>query len=568
MPRAVPSAEARARITSAHELAHAHQWVAGYRYGDPAEVNASESFADAAALILYVLDTGDEASARAWSDARSLAVLSGVGSHATGPACHAAVDAAIALRERQGATGLREALDTAHAISLRYRHPDPEELGRLASILSAARPGWQQLDAATLASAVTDAAATMARSSSLHLHACAEALGRTATAPGDHARQSAIAEATALEAADIADTSRRLRALGCGGMIPDMHARVRADVSDESAPVEVPRDHPGLTRARRAGLARAEREWVVVGPGAPMPSRARIVSAFSDPVPQARTPFDIPVPDRMRRLGELAFRESAMLRARGEAAALAETRDEIREIAWTLAVETKTRDSLRQRYGRDAADALLRLAKERPRTLPGSAAAILESETLLAVLPLLQDAATAWDLELHGRWRRGEPGGRRLDWSGRDLRWMDLAQTDLEGVALEGAAMPDTGRLASRPTLRHALIDGALKLHCEDDWAVSCPDGTRRAFVDGSPALVVEFVGEDGVPRCSGLLPSRSWDDTRARAEFGPGARTAQPCDEHFRAIRRAAPSDRNAGTFPVRASRERSGAAAGAAPR
>jgi hypothetical protein len=101
--------------------------------------------------------------------------------------------------------------------------------------------------------------------------------------------------------------------------------------------------------------------------------------------------------------------------------------------------------------------------------------------------------------------------------------------------------------------MRYAMMDGARKLHCDDDWAVSCPDGTKRAFVDGSPAVVVEFTGTDGTARFSALLPSRSWTDERASSEFGPDARKVQPTERHLAAIRAAAPSDRAAGTYPAR---------------
>jgi len=66
------------------------------------------------------------------------------------------------------------------------------------------------------------------------------------------------------------------------------------------------------------------------------------------------------------------------------------------------------------------------------------------------------------------------------------------------------------------------------------------PDGTGVAFINGEPAVVVEFTDPEGHERTTRLMPAREADPAAVQQTYGPDARAVRPEERHFAAIRLA----------------------------
>lgn len=660
-PREVVPPGGRARIAVGHEMAHAYQGAYGYTGGTDAQRNAAECFADAAAVLCCALDAGDVPSARAFGRMRALSALMGTVTHATGLTCERAIAEAERLRAAHGPgrVPLARILDAAHRVAQASAHPDPGDLKRFRAALLERHPDFDRMPPRLMAHAATKALAAQAGgparpdATAAFVLAALEALPRTALTPHDMLRAANVMAARKVERDDLSGTAASLRAAGLGGLVPAVvhsaSARASAEwasgneLAMERARRVLARLVPGMAQALatpregqrslrhgvlRAAAAAAQAAIAAAIYGSCIRTAAdmeriadvhraalghiarggRRVTARRDLIsvlpgadaPAGRTAFDMPVTERMRRLGEMAWQELQLLeRADGAdgaglkvaAASLRGLRDRARPVAWSIRVEAREWARLCRDWTEIDLESVRRLALDRPTTaatVATEAAGLARARADFSRFRrMAQQTATAEDLRLHRLFLDGGPGGKPLDWSGRDLRWMDLGR--IKGISLRGADLSRAdlrGCGASSLDLSGARLDGALldvrppaatpaaspgrtrtgaaagvrKLHCEDGFAMTAPDGTGLAFVDGAPAVVVEFTGSGGERRATRLVPARGARLLAARAAYGPDASIVTPSERHFAAIRRADGAGDGAPTVAL-------GAAAASAP-
>ena len=471
-----------------------------------------------------------------------------------------------------------------------------------------------------------------------------EALPRAAFTPGDLRTPEGRAAALAAERADLAETADELRSRGMGALVPDMLdaagarfraaaaagaerralrgfavlagripalARAVAGTDDltgwrrrlaEAAVMPLlravgalagtPDDFVADLADRRGSPVAREALAHVLRAGVEAPPASGLLTLLDGGPGEGTTDaFDMDVRDRMRLLGELSFRAEEIRRSAGRpgtarhlaaAQAAAPVTARMNEIAWSLRVDADAWAALSRTYPAAALEELSRVAAPGAAYLPPRSPEA-DRQGAAALRSAAQHAATARELHLHARWNEGRPDGRRLDWSGRDLRWMDLRRLDLRGADLGGAdlrgadlagtdlshailagvqatgvrglglaalkgadttdavGLPHPRKPPSRgPVAHYAEIDGARRLHREDGFAVIREDGRGRAYLNGSPAAVVEFTDAEGRRMTTRLIDARDAEDRGFLDAFGADARACAPREEHFAAIRRA----------------------------
>jgi hypothetical protein len=230
LPSSNLSPDGVARMTCIHEFAHAHQAAYGIEIAgdkDHAGVRMGERFADAAALIAYVADTGDVAGAQAWRDARALFVLSkDASTHVTGDACTQAIAVGQELRTAHGGhpvpmdAVMRRAGEVARAARV---HTDD-----MAAMRTELGTAWKTMDrraaAAYLRRTVRE---RYAPGTGVHdlFFAAADALEGGTLGPRDLATRSGRERALALEAEALAASAARLRDTGMGSAVPVLMER-------------------------------------------------------------------------------------------------------------------------------------------------------------------------------------------------------------------------------------------------------------------------------------------------------------------------------------------------------
>lgn len=167
MPRDVVHPAARARLSAAHEAAHAHAVAFGFAAKPAptaAEVRRGENFADAAAIMMFCIDHPKHtAAAESRLRQRSMAVLNGSFSHLTGPACAAALKEARHLRKEYGDRQVptRAILSRADRITRASTLKDDGPLRDALARLSARQPDWRSLPPAEMKRTIESVADTV-----------------------------------------------------------------------------------------------------------------------------------------------------------------------------------------------------------------------------------------------------------------------------------------------------------------------------------------------------------------------------------------------------------------------
>ena len=543
MPRETVPPMARAMITVAHEMAHSFHDALGFRYGTVAEMHAAECFADAVAIVAYVLETGDEASAAAWARVRALAALGGHATHATGPACMAAIVAVAALREAHPgrAVPLDEVLAAACRIAAARAHPEPDDIAGFGAAFAGLDPAWGDLDGA----GIRDLADLAVRGSMLadpdatavFAVLAVDALSLAAFTPRDLAAPGAVAAAVAVERSDIRSSLSRLGETGMGGIVPAVFDRLAATLVPPADPSSAPRAgvgrrlaaagrrlRPGapaesppavLSRARRAAIVSARLAWAGTRRRKAVPAGAVSLLPCGQGGPGSM--FDATVGTRMRRIGELA---GEVLRSLPGPAAPA-VQVELAALAWTVRADPDIWSALVAARGEKACSAIRDIALCGSVPVPPSRVRGVHSR----MASLASSVSEAEDLALHELWIRGEPGGRRLDWSGRDVRWMDIRGMDIRGADLSGAdlsGMDLTARDFTCCILVGTRLDGATVSRCRFDRA-----DMRDATMDGATGVRVSMAGVDirGVSGRRAALVETDFSGSSAAGSRFPGAR-------------------------------------------
>lgn len=649
-PRTVVPPRARAMITVAHEMGHGYQGSFGYRLGTLAEAHAGECFADAVGIITYVAETGDVRSARAWAGMRAVAGLGGSSTHATGPACLAAIEAAADLRASHGPgrIPLSGILLAANRVARATAHPRPEEISGLRKRILTEHPDFNSYSPARMAEIIDRSLAHPGKDSfftdrtAAYFRTALAALPHVMFTPYEMRRPANAIAALKVERADLSRTVAGLRGAGLGGLVPSV-LRAAAErafsefggtngAAEDRAAAVLSRFAPRLTAATsgrpapgwmaavrhgalrlaggvaQAALAtaiyatgastaadfrriwsahRAALDHIAVGGGrAPQVQREMITALPGNERVARNTAFDLPLSERMRRLGEMAHQELGLISAAGKATSPAELvgtaenirklRERMRPLAWAIRVESGTWADLSRKWTGHQVAMISRMAENRPTTADSvwmQASGLPQMRAGFETFRrMAQQISAGEDLRLHGRFLEGKADGKPLDWSGRDLRWMDLRQVggrDLQGANLSGADLRGTdlfpmdlsgvrmegARLegaVGMPKLRSATAQaspgmtrtsapgGARRLHCEDGFAMVAPDGTGVAFINGEPAVVVEFTDPEGHERTTRLMPAREADPAAVQQTYGPDARAVRPEERHFAAIRLA----------------------------
>lgn len=263
MPRDFIPTDARNKLTAAHEAAHGYNAALGHAQDD---ILGKECFADAVAVMSYVAATGDLASGQLWADMRSIATFFGSPTHATGPACLAALQEAQALRQQYagGAVPLAIILERADAIRRETTHPEPQDLwllrGYVDAILAEPEPqDWwllrgfadailadpsQPQGALSSAGLARELDIWLARTDKLRqpehtllmMKQAIRALNRVAYDSVDLGNPATLLRAVDVHAADLADTARHMRSTGLAALVPEMLQRTQQSSRRPSPP--------------------------------------------------------------------------------------------------------------------------------------------------------------------------------------------------------------------------------------------------------------------------------------------------------------------------------------------
>lgn len=214
LPRALLDFDTSLRLSLAHEMAH----VVQYAYGIPmvsGSSAAAECFADAAAVLLLILDGGSAQEARLYAHQRSAGALMFPGHYSTGAACHEAISQARRLMSTQRHTTTHEALVLAARIAREYAPPAVELLDKAEAGLPRGgawhKLGWNGFD--DWLAVQTPHVATTFRLAAEGVRACAQA-------PGDGMRAGQVL-ARAWD-----DISERLGKVGMHELRAELQARL------------------------------------------------------------------------------------------------------------------------------------------------------------------------------------------------------------------------------------------------------------------------------------------------------------------------------------------------------
>lgn len=597
-PRANVAPETHARITAAYELAHAHQGAFGFGAPDRTDIDdanldfavRANCFADATALMLYVCDTGDVDAARAIADARCLAPLGGFQTHATGSACLEAIRQGVNMRRATAGkqVSISEIMEAAAAIAA-TRYAPVDDVYEVYHALGAK---WMEQSPSGIAESVRMALAETPiddrdRTNAVFA-AAVDALRRTAFTPFDMKSSRVRHEAVGVEREALATTASRLRSLGFGATVPTLLAafdRRVAEADDhlegrttkmakrmsgggnaELYPSEEILENERLVNA--TSLVRfakkADRKLSTVLPGfvgnvegylmrlnaarckmlsgqssaqamSKASSTPRRVAAQSSSERRGRSAFDMGVDERIRILAKLAVRD-VELRLSGpellvrDLPALAKSVNDgvsrMTTLAWSLRADYDTWSQIRSLLDREDTSEIERrciralVGKDGASlALPLSSAEISLLESNAAILERLVRPRGALDVARHLQWRSGEPGGK-----------------ELAPLPSEVPVIPEF----DAPTMRHAVIEGVKRLHCEDSFALEGADGRQLAFLEGHPAVIVTILRPDGSEATTRLMRADVVNPEEARVRFGPDACIQAPEERHFAAIRRA----------------------------
>ena len=548
MPRKGISPLARAMITSAHEMAHSYQESLGMDYSTPHGIHKAECYADAASLVCYVLETGDDKSARKWTALRAISALQGVDSHSTGLACSMAIKTALELRKHRTAqevpieTILKLAVDIAGKTAIAV----PQDTKDVAKAIATIDPEWLQSDTKTLAATVNKALHQCGHGQTSRLaaqfHLAVQALPQAFFLPHQLENASVRQEALAVERADIVETLGFLASNGNTDMIAPLletasrrrtqdverfvtqnrvtNARSRIEsLSPRLAAMTQELDKPlqgrlvdrarlyirqvvgsfllDVTLATTPRLLGTQAHLASQRSGLPslktvlsdlqtkQQSQPRqlftVVENTNSLLSQIPDVFDKPVAERMRLLGEMLFKQVGILKQQHDYAPenqgkeqFLELEKSIGEIAFSLMVDSQTRQELSKRNRGMDINVLSALANDWSRRQTSRDYTPISSQTFIesfqTIRLMLQQEAVREDLASHSRWL-SEPGtGTRLDWSGRDLQWMDmqgmnLAQANLAGCDFTGTNLKATNMSKadlSGVVFKNSMLDGTI----------------------------------------------------------------------------------------------------------
>lgn len=381
MPREFIPTEARNKLSAAHELAHGYSAGIGHLRDD---VLGGECFADAVAIISYVTETGDLESARKHADMRSIGSLFGMHTHATGPACLAALEVAQRLHDEYGGSTVPLAviLQSADDIRQRTTHPNPSDLRAIAGYVRAviqASDGSRDIFSIPHLSSEMEAYLT---SDALDVLCPAEttamvrealsALQRSAYDSMNLADPDTLQAAATVYEADLADTARHLRHTGLGAMVPEMLARSARSAVPETRASATPQPEAmtllgavlqtsrsaatrllqktanpyglddlrhSVGQAQRQRLRRASVHHAILAKPGSGPAFRFPVLSHSSSAPSGAG-FDVPGPERLRQL-QLAVHNMLDEAARSGSKSVREPAiAALGDLAWSIRVDT------------------------------------------------------------------------------------------------------------------------------------------------------------------------------------------------------------------------------------
>ena len=562
-PLHTPSAHVRARLSTAHELAHAHEHALDIDYAREEQHNEAECFADALAVMLCLLDGSSEDDIRSVAQARALCVLSGVHTHATGPACVEAIEQARRLGREygEGRVPTLQVIFAARAIARENAIKNGDDIATIRKQFRALLPTWPLCSKSDLTAAVQQA--LRAPSEPLQdeertrrlFDVALEMLQDSVLMPVELASPEGKARAAQCERRDFMDHVAYLRQTGATQALAASLERVDGgkwnslrDLSKQHHPALAPETQgsseqavysltPQTLRSRMQNAA----AWATLGlkrPSSPQargPDDALVVLSQPDTIAPA---WEGRIGEQLTLLrealaGEHAYRGSVARGATPDLMHHQSLRQAIADAALPLRLDTEIWADLA-----GLASIPARLLIERSATL--SANAIAESTP--ADIAYIDDLNAVWcwreAMRAHRLWRDGAPGGKRLNWAhidarglvltgldlaGVDLRHANLSQVDLSGTNLIGADLTDacmtgcridntrfdqanltgvdlTGAVGSRCVFDVSILDRANLSHSVIEDASLCSVSLLGAQSAGARLVRPDFTGTQGVP--------------------------------------------------------------------